>query len=1390
MNIRKFRIFLEKLEDYHESKNKMIYFTNSNLDENLSRAVKSGDSGAVDFLLQKGANPDFQESEFGCTLLIVAAFQNDLECTKVLLQAKADPNIKSDKGLAPISFACNKGFEDMVAAYISNDADVNISNGNGYTPLHDAIEGGHINIVRMLLAAGADVNAQENTKKNTPLHFAIHFGHKDILKLLLEYNPQIFRKNIDSVTPLFIAAANEHPHMMRLLVNHSPTIKHPLPEINDAALLECKKAASLRQQCRDEDNISKAEAIFQEVINRYPDFWQGYLGLGDIFSIRVNQDPDNSSLINEQKTLLKRAADLAPMIEEPLLRLAHAISVFEPALAESYYNKAIEANNDPDYQLYPENYKAGVYWSIAMNVCNRNGFESLAKDAFCRAIQIEPHYYGGEVMPSGHYTQNIWRCALMILPDHESSTTNVQHETNSPDDLQEKIQKVRQEIDEFYKPYNDSVRLFARFKEHGTLADLNEAISLAKIAINRLEDDPPSMEHASKIYFNYGNLLYHRNEINNVVQDLYDSLSYCEKALTHSNEKEGTWFKCHTAISNACLALFQDITGDLEDLEKSIKHAEIALASIPEHEPAYQLAQSSLGSRKVSRFAITGRINDLNEAVEILERSNNNLFEDYPNKDMVCNNIGIAWRNLVYIVENSKERHRYISKAIESLGEAASINQSDIPAKTIHHTNLGNAFLTRYQMYDEKQDLTNAIESYQFAVTNTPPESLRYFTRSVRLAQAFIYRYELNQEVQDLHMALDILNAMHSGQLSQNSPQYATMLGVHAEALRLKYSKSKNPKDKQEAIKFYRRALELGSEIDVKGSITIAKIWLNWAFLREAWPEVKEAYQFVDDCGEKLLQAQMLRHNKEFWLQETQGLAARASYACAKLNHFHEAVLAVEKGQAKLLNESFSFYATDLKRLLECGYEDLYNRYLESTSKWQRIIEQVDQNDGYFEKLQSLQERIDDIIISIRAIDGFGEFLKPVGYETIYTAASHHPLIYLLATDKGGLALVAEQNNTSGRLFTKDTDIKVTSVWLDKLTTQILNKYLYGEEGHTGYFGSYNRWRSAPNNREFRQDWCTSLMKVTHWLWEAGVSSMIQPFSKGQSLILIPIGLLGMLPWHAAWRKNDKMKHEREYIFDPFFISYAPNAQALRAAKIVEVQVQYRTFLGIDQPEPTTSRDLILSNLETNLVASHFSSSKVLSKKDATLQQVKNLLSTSQYIHFSCHGGANFSRPLESCLSLANDTPFTLEQIIALKLPPTRIISLSACEVGVQGDALPDEVVSFPAGLLSAGVAGVVSSLWLAQEQCAFFITTYLYEYWQKDNGASPAEALACAQQWLRDSSKEQKLEYVRRSIRKLADNENIELDEHNHDIISSLEKSNLDFSHPMFWSNFIYTGV
>jgi ankyrin repeat protein len=168
----------------------------------LMLASRAGSVPGVKALLARGARVDARESTRGQTALMWAIVNRHAEVTRLLLEAGADINLRSETrtlvfnmggsrsagsaaadtpleevplgGSTPILFAARSGDTESAKLLVARGADVNDKAADGNTALIIAVHGGHATLASYLLEQGADVNAAP--LGYTALHAAVLRG--------------------------------------------------------------------------------------------------------------------------------------------------------------------------------------------------------------------------------------------------------------------------------------------------------------------------------------------------------------------------------------------------------------------------------------------------------------------------------------------------------------------------------------------------------------------------------------------------------------------------------------------------------------------------------------------------------------------------------------------------------------------------------------------------------------------------------------------------------------------------------------------------------------------------------------------------------------------------------------------------------------------------------------------------------------------------------------------------------------------------------------------------------------------------------------------------------------------------------------------------------------
>ncbi|HEV1284343.1 MAG TPA: ankyrin repeat domain-containing protein, partial [Bryobacteraceae bacterium] len=156
-------------------------------DSRLSEAAMRGDRAAVATLLKQGVDIDGAQGD-GSTALHWAAFNDDLETTKMLIAAGANVKVTTREGaITPLFMAATNGNAAIIEALIKAGAGANSVKATGTTALMLAASSGNPESVKILLDRGANVDAKESVHGQTALMFAAALNRDAAIRVLLAH---------------------------------------------------------------------------------------------------------------------------------------------------------------------------------------------------------------------------------------------------------------------------------------------------------------------------------------------------------------------------------------------------------------------------------------------------------------------------------------------------------------------------------------------------------------------------------------------------------------------------------------------------------------------------------------------------------------------------------------------------------------------------------------------------------------------------------------------------------------------------------------------------------------------------------------------------------------------------------------------------------------------------------------------------------------------------------------------------------------------------------------------------------------------------------------------------------------------------------------------------
>lgn len=117
----------------------------------------------------------------------------------------------------PLYLATCRGQVEATRMLLGAGADPDLANRCAETPLHAASQHGHVEVIQALLAAGADVNRNKQGYM-TPLYVASHHGHAEVVRALLAGGAQVDKARDSHETPLYAASYQGHVEVIRALL--------------------------------------------------------------------------------------------------------------------------------------------------------------------------------------------------------------------------------------------------------------------------------------------------------------------------------------------------------------------------------------------------------------------------------------------------------------------------------------------------------------------------------------------------------------------------------------------------------------------------------------------------------------------------------------------------------------------------------------------------------------------------------------------------------------------------------------------------------------------------------------------------------------------------------------------------------------------------------------------------------------------------------------------------------------------------------------------------------------------------------------------------------------------------------------------------------------------
>jgi tetratricopeptide (TPR) repeat protein len=258
--------------------------------------------------------------------------------------------------------------------------------------------------------------------------------------------------------------------------------------------------------------------------------------------------------------------------------------------------------------------------------------------------------------------------------------------------------------------------------------------------------------------------------------------------------------------------------------------------------------------------------------------------------------------------------------------------------------------------------------------------------------------------------------------------------------------------------------------------------------------------------------------------------------------------------------------------------------------------------------------------------------------------------------------------------------------------------------------------------------------------------ALLKDVASGSELVLVPQGVLGLVPFAALTVPGDSIPLGERYA-----LRYTPSLRALGAAERQAVSGGSTLIVGNPampsvagaNGERARLRDLPAAREEVARIAARVGGIP-LTGEMASETTVRQQLPQARLVHFATHGLAfgTESRVRDSYVAFApdahNDGLFTIGELID-QVPPlaSDLVVLSACQTGLGDLKQAEGTVGFQRAFLAKGARSILVSLWSVDDKATAILMDRFYTHWlgpDKKPVMSKAEALRQAQSDVRST--------------------------------------------------------
>ncbi|CAE7075280.1 unnamed protein product [Rhizoctonia solani] len=815
-----------------------------------------------------------------------------------------------------------------------------------------------------------------------------------------------------------------------------------------------------------------------------------------------------------------------------------------------------------------------------------------------------------------------------------------------------------------------------RYQRLGDLDDINQAIEYAQIAINLTPDheDPRLPRHL----INLGILYNNRFERLGSLVDLEQAIEHQSYALALAPENYPYLPAILDGLGASQTRRFERI-GGLNDLNNAIVYQSRAVSMTPYGDPDLPMRLTNLGISYRVRFQRLGELNDLESAIDYESRALTLAPEDHPGLPYVFMSLASSHGDRSMRQGGLKD----LETAIEYLSHAIALTPDGHPHLPSRLANLGEYYSRRFQFLGELRDLELAIEYQSHALALTPSGNPNLPTIYAHLAVSHQARFQQEGEPNDLEMVVKY-ETLALSLTPEDHPDSADWQHNYAATQLLCYQRTGDISHLKLSLDVFRRASN-SSHAPPHKKFKIAQAWAEAA----AAFDPMEAYQTAIDLLPQVVWLGATTNKRYEDLVMAGTLAADAASAAIRFSKYDLALEWLEHTRCVVWNQILML-RSPLDQLMSVNYDlatqlqtvatQLHGIGFESRGP-RAVASGMSTAEQVVQEHHQLANDFNDLLVQIRQLEGFEDFVQPMKVHDLVRAARTGPVV-----------VINGHKERCDALIVRPGDNQVHHIALPSFPVQKAQQVRREiEKSLQANYGRGSRTKIRPLVEQV-----VNMEGVLATLWHNIVKPILE--------------FLGFMP--------------QSRVFDFVISSYSPTLTALLRSTPISLSTDCRV-LAIGQaatpghsPLPGTEQEIAYIRAHTEGKAKYTQ----LLNHQATVPSVLDAMEQHDWVHLACHAHQNVMDPTKSGFEL-HDGTLDLAAINRRSFKGKGLAFLSACQTATGDEKLADEAVHLASGMLMAGYTSVIATMWSVQDQDTPLVADKVYAQLMKDRRLGNGEA-------------------------------------------------------------------